>query len=127
MSSTRIFLIASLLAAAIAAAFMAYMHGSTPNTAVQLSPPHCEPYANRLKLVGLAMTPRQVEEGEIKEAKRLGIVLEAPFGSHNNEWVAFKNKLQSGDLIFKYSGGSSGGYAIVRGNCVLDTLMTWIS
>ena len=124
MSAKRIFLLTLLLAAAAAVALIAYMRQSAPIIAVQSPPPHCESYADQGKLVGPGMTPAQVEDFELREAKRLGIALDAPFGGENDTWVAFKNEFEPGDRILKYSGHYSGGYALVRGNCVLDTFIT---
>ena len=73
------------------------------------------------------MTAQQVEMHELEEAKRLGISNPLPFGNFNKQWTEFKNKAAPGDSFFKYADRFSGGYAIVRGNCVLDTFMTWIS
>jgi len=73
------------------------------------------------------MTAEQVEMKELGEDKRLGIESSVPFGDSNREWLEFKKKAEKQDHFYAYTDISSGGYAVVRGNCVLDTFMTWIS
>ena len=73
------------------------------------------------------MTAKEVEEKERAEDERLGIKTPTPFGKINDDWIEFKGKAGPDDLFYSYVGNFAGGYARVRGTCVLDTFMTWIS
>ena len=73
------------------------------------------------------MTAIQVELKEIAENQHHGITGESPLGAINEEWIKLKSRAGKDDYFYEYTDLSSGGYALVRGNCVLDTLMTWIT
>ena len=98
-----------------------------PAISVPPAPLLCAPATDHIRILGPPMTAEQVEEKEAGEDKRLGIKSSVPFGSSSPEWFEFKKKAGEQDRFYAYTDISSGGYAVVRGNCVLDTFMTWIS
>ena len=98
-----------------------------PAIAIPPAPLLCAPPTDHIRISGPPMTAEQVELKELGEDKRLGIKSSVPFGNSNHEWFEFKKKAGKQDHFYAYTDISSGGYAVVRGNCVLDTYMTWIS
>jgi len=126
MSPLRIALF-SLLGAGVLATAISVSNPYESHHSIAPDLPVCDQTANEVILSGPGMTAKEVEDNKAAEDKRLGIKTPTPFGRINNEWVEFKRKAEPDDRFYSYVGNYAGGYARVRGTCVLDTFMTWIS
>ena len=126
MSPLRIALF-TLLGAGVLAAAISVSNPYESHHSIAPDLPVCDQSANEVILSGPGMTAIEVEEKERAADRRLGIKTPAPFGKINDQWVEFKRKADPDDRFYTYVGHYAGGYARVRGTCVLDTFMTWIS
>ena len=127
MSLSRVAFYSLLIAFVTVVAISVGNNWSHPANSVPPAPLLCAPPTDHIRISGPPMTAEQVEMKELGEDKRLGIKSSVPFGDSDPEWSEFKKKAGKQDHFYAYTDISSGGYAVVRGNCVLDTFMTWIS
>ena len=114
-------LIASAIAAAIAYTTNLYLHSNE----ISLTPPPCDSISELqgYRFIEPALSPKQVEsrlrqDSYIPDSVRHEII---------TEWQVFASKLGRDDSIFQMQGPSHGGYAIIRGTCLIDQFETWRS
>jgi hypothetical protein len=82
------------------------------------------------------LTIAEIERRQLKEINQMlklrPDIPKVPFGFSNADWIIFKKKVRPGDRIVQYSTdersfqnlAGEAGYAIIRHNCLVDTLVT---
>ena len=87
----------------------------------------CTPIPLNIKFMGPARTIAQVEQLSLAEMKEAPpSVPRVPFGHLNSEWLALKRLLKPGDTVHEFRTELSGGELVLRGECLVGQLPTWI-
>jgi hypothetical protein len=77
------------------------------------------------------MTIHEVELQSLEELRSAAPrVPQVPFGFANADWITFKNKMEPGDTLVRFSSSGPGlwiGYAIVRSGVMIDTFTVTVS
>jgi hypothetical protein len=90
----------------------------------------CERSSERHHLVGEPLSVAEVEAASIVELRSSPAQSTVPFGPLAAEWEKLRSQMKPGDVFYKYRGpgGRRGayawGYALVRGECIVGTIVT---
>jgi hypothetical protein len=121
----RVILISVALSAALAGGVVMANRTPIPPTA-ETEASRCIAKLSDYKKIGPALTISDVEARSLAGMKARPDVPQVPFGYSNDEWLSLKSKVKPGDSLHDFETDVTGGILLVRGDCVIDQLTSWI-
>ena len=96
--------------------------------------PHCELPGKGIRVFGPSLTTQQLEQIGVAFAARNPAQPQVTFSRANKAWLVLKNAARPSDVVRSYDGPRghdgnpiSGGYILMRGECVVARLTLWVA